>query len=140
MLSFFCCTYKETYKLYALLRFILIDMPKNEVRIYNSKAVIYQNDYDVWQFRIWLADEDKYFRQSLRTKDKAKAIADSEEMYEDIKYMKRRGKKIYSISIKQAVVSSPQFLYHKFLVSLIRFQEQAVAYQARGVAWCDCIL
>ena len=23
-----------------------------------------QNDYDVWQFRIWLADEDKYFRQS----------------------------------------------------------------------------
>ena len=57
------------------MRFIVIDMPKNEVRIYNSKAVIYQNDYDVWQFRIWLADEDKYFRQSLRTKDKAKAIA-----------------------------------------------------------------
>ena len=63
------------------MRFIVIDMPKNEVRIYNSKAVIYQNDYDVWQFRIWLADEDKYFRQSLRTKDKAKAIADAEEMY-----------------------------------------------------------
>jgi len=58
----------------------------------------------VLQFPIWLADEDKYFRQSLRTKDKAKAIADSEEMYEDIKYMKRRGKKIYSISIEQAVV------------------------------------
>ena len=31
-------------------------------------------------------------------------------------------------------LSSPQFLYHKFFVSLIRFQEQAVAYQARGVA------
>ena len=31
-------------------------------------------------------------------------------------------------------MSSPEFLYHKFLVSLIRFQEQAVAYQARGVA------
>ncbi|MDO7684029.1 MAG: hypothetical protein MUQ41_02965, partial [Loktanella sp.] len=61
-------TYKETNKLYALLRFIVIYMPKNEVRIYNSKAVIYQNDYDVWQFRIWLADEDKYFRQSLRTR------------------------------------------------------------------------
>ena len=53
-------------------------MPKNEIRIYNSKAVIYQNDYDVWQFRMWLADEDKYIRQSLRTKDKAKAIADAE--------------------------------------------------------------
>ena len=51
-------THKETNKLYALLRFIVIYMPKNEVRIYNSKAVIYQNDYDVWQFRILLADED----------------------------------------------------------------------------------
>ena len=60
------------------MRFIVIDMSKNEVRIYNSKAVIYQNDYDVWQFRIWLADEDKYFRQSLRTKDKAKALAEEE--------------------------------------------------------------
>ena len=36
------------------MRFIVIDMPKNEVRIYNSKAVIYQNDYDKWQFRMWL--------------------------------------------------------------------------------------
>ena len=35
-------------------------MPKNETRIYNSKAVIYQNDYDVCQFRIWLADENKW--------------------------------------------------------------------------------
>jgi len=76
--EFFLFTYKETYKFYALLRFIVIYMPKNEVRIYNSKAVIYQNDYDVWQFRMWLADEDKYIRQSLRTKDKAKAIADAE--------------------------------------------------------------
>ncbi|MDA9294039.1 hypothetical protein N9Q13_00065 [bacterium] len=87
----------------------MIDMPKKKVRIYKSKAAIFQNDYAVWQFRIWLADEDKYFRQSLRTKDKAKAIADvdadadADEMYEDIKYMKCRGKKIYSISIKQAV-------------------------------------
>ncbi|MDG2288655.1 MAG: hypothetical protein P8K83_02540 [Woeseiaceae bacterium] len=60
------------------MRFIVIYMPKNEVRIYNSKAVIYQNDYYVWQFRMWLADEDKYIRQSLRTKDKAKAIANAE--------------------------------------------------------------
>jgi hypothetical protein len=37
-------------------------------------------------------------------------------------------------SNSERIVSSPQFLYHKFLVSLIRFQEQAVAYQARGVA------
>ena len=78
MLSSFVIFTKKTNKLCALLRFIVINMPKNEVRIYNSKAVIFQNDYDVWQFRIWLADEDKYFRQSLRTKDKAKELAEEE--------------------------------------------------------------
>ena len=91
------------------MRFIVIDMPKNEVRIYNSKAVIYQNDYDVWQFRMWLADEDKYIRQSLRTKDKAKAIADAEALYEDIKYRQtrnpNRSNARYSLSTPIAVDS-----------------------------------
>ena len=50
---------KKTNKLFALLRFIVIDMPKKEVHIYNSKAVIFQNDYDVWQSRFWLIDEGK---------------------------------------------------------------------------------
>ena len=49
-------------------------MPKNEVWIYYNRVVIYQNDYDVWQFRMWLADEDKYIRQSLRSKDKEKVL------------------------------------------------------------------
>jgi len=101
--EFFCFT----YKLYALLRFIVIDMPKNEVRIYNSKAVIYQNDYDVWQFRMWLADEDKYIRQSLRTKDKAKAIADAEALYEDIKYMYKPNAKSKAKKVKSFPSTTP---------------------------------
>ena len=78
-------------------------MSTERIDIYGGKATIKQNKFGVWQFRMWLADEDKYIRQSLRTKDKAKAIADAEALYEDIKYMKRRGKKYYSISIKKAV-------------------------------------
>jgi len=74
---------------------------EGEIAIFDEACIYKRGEY--WQFRIWLADEDKYFRQSLRTKDKAKAITDAEEMYEDIKYMKRKAKKIYSISIKQAV-------------------------------------
>ena len=78
-------------------------MPKNEVNIKGTKAVIYQNDYGVWQFRIWLADEDKYFRQSLRTKNKEDAIEKGEELFWTIKLDKKNGKKIYSISIAKAV-------------------------------------
>ena len=103
MLSFFATTYKETYKPHALLRFITIDMPKDEINILGSKAVIFQNSFGVWQFRMWLADEDKYFRQSLRTKNREDAIHKAEDMYAELRYLKKQGKKIYSISIKQAV-------------------------------------
>ena len=68
-------------------------MPKNEVNIKGTKAVIYQNDYGVWQFRIWLADEDKYFRQSLRTKNKEDAIEKGEELFWTIKLDKKTVRK-----------------------------------------------
>ena len=50
----------------------------------------------------------------------------------ELKFFRSELLNIYNTS--SILVSSPQFLYHKFLVSLIRFQEQVVAYQARGVA------
>jgi hypothetical protein len=101
--AFFATTYKETYKPLALLRFITIDMPKDEINILGSKAVIFQNDFGVWQFRLWLADEDKYFRQSLRTKNKEDAIHKAEDMYAELRCLKKQGKKIYSINIKKGV-------------------------------------
>ena len=73
MLSFFFI-YKENYKHYALLRLIVNNMPKN---VDNSKAVIYQNHYDLGQFPMWLEGEAKYILQSLQTKDKAKVITDA---------------------------------------------------------------
>ena len=78
-------------------------MPKNEVRIYNSKAVIYQNDYDVWQFRMWVSNEKRYYEKSLRTKRRAEAIDKAEEMYFDLQNELKDGRKLFSVSIADAV-------------------------------------
>ena len=85
-------------------------MPKNEINIGNGKAVIYENGYGVWQFRVWLADENKYFRKSLRQKNREEAIRIANELWEDISYEKRRGKKYYGITVEEAV---EKYLQHR---------------------------
>ena len=70
-------------------------MRKNEVKIGTlGKACIYQNEYDVWQFRTWLADENKYYRISLRTKQRADALEKAEDLYAELRVAKKQGKNI----------------------------------------------
>ena len=78
-------------------------MPKNEIRIGDGKAVIYANDYGVWQFRVWLADENKYLRKSLREKNREEAIRIATELWADVSYEKRRGKKFYGITVEEMI-------------------------------------
>ena len=48
-------------------------MALNETDILGGKAIIFQNDFDIWQFRTWISEEKQYVRKSLRTKDKHQA-------------------------------------------------------------------
>lgn len=85
-------------------------MQKNEVKIGTlGKACIYQNAYDVWQFRTWLADENKYYRISLRTKQRADALEKAEDLYAELRVAKKQGRKYFSISIKDAVSKYLEF-------------------------------
>ena len=36
--------------------------------ILGGKAIIKQNKFGVWQFRMWISSEKKYVEKSLRTK------------------------------------------------------------------------
>ena len=76
---------------------------KNEVKILGGKATIYTNKFNVWQFRHWLRNENKYVRKSLRTKVKTYAIEQAEELYFEIRNEQKKGRKYYSISVKEAV-------------------------------------
>ena len=51
-------------------------MALNETDILGGKAIIFQNDFDIWQFRTWISEEKQYVCKSLNTKDKDQATND----------------------------------------------------------------
>ena len=52
-----------------------------KLHIFGNKAVIKQNKFGVWQFRMWISSEKKYVEKSLRTKKKTDAVDLAEELY-----------------------------------------------------------
>jgi len=73
------------------------------IDIYGGKATIKQNKFGVWQFRMWVSNEKRYYEKSLRTKRRAEAIDKAEEMYFDLQNELKDGRKLFSVSIADAV-------------------------------------
>ena len=63
-------------------------MSTERIDIYGGKATIKQNKFGVWQFRMWVSNEKRYYEKSLRTKRRAEAI-DKAEKAEALKTVKR---------------------------------------------------
>ena len=78
-------------------------MSTERIDIYGGKATIKQNKFGVWQFRMWVSNEKRYYEKSLRTKRRAEAIDKAEEMYFDLKNELKDGRKLFSVSIADAV-------------------------------------
>lgn len=85
-------------------------MALNERDILGGKAIIFQNDFEVWQFRCWISEEKKYVRQSLKTKDEYQAIDLAEELFYGIAHRVRSGEKIFGKPVNEAI---QPFLAHK---------------------------
>ena len=77
-------------------------MPQNEVPIFGGEAIIYTNDFEVWQFRCWISSEGKYVRKSLRTKIRSDAIELAKKEYLAIEYARQNDKKLFGVSIVEA--------------------------------------
>jgi len=73
------------------------------IDIYDGKAIIKQNKFGVWQFRMWVRNEKRYYEKSLRTKRRAEAIDKAEEIYFDLQNELKDGRKLFSVSIAEAV-------------------------------------
>ena len=78
-------------------------MALNETGLLGGKAIIFQNDFDIWQFRCWISEEKKYVRKSLKTKDRHQAIALGEELYIQIAGRVQNNEKIFGKKIEEAV-------------------------------------
>ena len=75
----------------------------NETELLGGKAIIFQNDFDIWQFRTWISEEKQYVRKSLRTKDKNQATNDAEDLYFQIISRVRNNEKIFGKKIEEGI-------------------------------------
>lgn len=78
-------------------------MPQNQHEILGGKAIIFTNDFDIWQFRSWIREEKKHVRKSLKTKDKHQAIALAEELFIQLSARVQNGEKLFGERIELAI-------------------------------------
>ncbi len=72
-----------------------------EKAIYDE-ALIYQRG-EYWQMRMWLTEEKKYARFSLRTRNRDTAEAKAKKQYHELMAQQLAGKTYFSMTAKQAV-------------------------------------
>ena len=77
----------------------------NEHDVLGGKAKILTTKASggVWQVRIWISEEKKYLRKSLKTRDFETAIERAEEFYLQTYSDVKSGKKLFGISVEELV-------------------------------------
>ena len=85
-------------------------MSIERIDIYGGKATIKQNKFGVWQFRMWVSNEKRYFEKSLRTKRRAEAYGEKVNNYAlakqvGIEVEQRNTEEEWDIAYKRRVVS-----------------------------------
>jgi site-specific recombinase XerD len=73
----------------------------DEFPIYDDAVVFMRGEF--WQFRMWLANEHKYARFSLKTRNKTIAVEKAKLHYHELKAQELAGKTYFSKTIKQGV-------------------------------------
>ena len=76
-----------------------------EFTLFEGDVLIYRVNAsgDVWQFSTWISQEKKYFRKSLRTKDRELAQERARELFYEIQGKIRIGEKLFDITIREVV-------------------------------------
>ena len=80
--------------------------------IYGGKAEIVrtQQSGGYWHFRMWISEESKYVRKTLKTKHLDTAVERAENEFFAIKANINSGKRIFSPTVQQAV---EEYLKHR---------------------------
>jgi len=79
----------------------------DEIAIFDEACIYKRGEY--WQFRMWLAKENKYARKSLRTRSQVTAIEKGKEAYIEICANLKQGKTYFSITTKEGVEKYLEF-------------------------------
>ena len=78
--------------------------------VLGGKAIIKQNKFGVWQFRMWISSEKKYVEKSLRTKKKTDAVDLAEELYIQLRNELANGKTLFAPTYADIFLQSNLFV------------------------------
>jgi integrase len=90
---------------------------ENEITIFDE-ALIYKRG-EHWHFRMWLEDEKKYARRSLKTKKETEAKELAKSLYFKIYSKIQQGDKFFSMSAKEGVDAYLKERYNDVIIGLI---------------------
>ena len=76
-----------------------------EIELHEGDVLIYRGSRSGknWQFRMWIAEDKKYFRQALKTKDRETAVARATELYLTTQTKLRTGEKVFDTTLGELV-------------------------------------
>jgi len=74
---------------------------EEQIPIFDEASIYKRGAY--WHFRMWLNNERKYARKSLRTRSKTTAIEKGKEAYLEIFANRKMGKTYFSLTTKEGV-------------------------------------
>ena len=76
----------------------------DQINLYGGDVKLFRRaGGGVWQLKIWIREEGKYYRKSLRTKDEDLARKLAEDEYVQIKAKRITGGKIFKITFHQVI-------------------------------------
>ena len=73
----------------------------SEIPIFDNAYIHQRGDY--WQLHIWLEQEGKYARKSLRTRSQSTAVEQAKRLYMEISAAQLSGKTYFSLTVKQGI-------------------------------------
>ena len=77
----------------------------DEIELHEGDVLVYRGSRSGknWQFRMWIAEDKKYFRQALKTKDRETAVTRATELYLTTQTKLRTGEKVFDTTLGELV-------------------------------------
>lgn len=77
----------------------------DEIELHEGDVLVYRGSRSGknWQFRMWIAEDKKYFRQALKTKDRETAVTRATELYLTTQTKLRTGERVFDTTLGELV-------------------------------------
>jgi len=77
---------------------VTLKSKKDPFDLFDGRIKVYRTTSQVWQMQMWISEEQKYVRESLKTTDKDQAILKAEDRYVYFRAKIKKNEKVFSVT------------------------------------------